>query len=154
MPFPMHRNSECLTDTGRRLSVCLKWSCLPAVREVEAHSLPSLEFGVSPRFSLILWLTRWLPGFLISHSSQRGQRASASWEKKRREGALPRQVRGSRKDILLICCWDPETDQRLWQVSSAALHIIPHHLPPWTLPCKRLANFHQPVEMDDGRASV
>lgn len=98
-------------------------------RGVEALSLPSLEFRLSPHFSLTLWPTHRLPGLLISHSSQRGQRASASWETELREGELPRQVKRSRKDILLICCWDPETDQRLWQVSSAAHHII---LPPTT----------------------
>lgn len=90
-----------LLTRGSRLTVCLKWSCLSAAR---APSLAALEFGVSAHFSLTLLPTRRLPGLLISHSSRRGQRANASWEEEQQEGELPRQVKGSRKDILLICC--------------------------------------------------
>lgn len=124
----MHHTSKCLTDTGQSF-VSLSEVELSSSSESSLSS-PGLEFGVSPYFSLTLWPTHRLPGLLISHSSRRGQRAGASWEKERREGELPRQVKGSRKDILLICCWDPETDQRLWQVSSAPLHIIPPPPPP------------------------
>lgn len=102
LPFPMHHTSKYLTDTGQSFV---------SLSEVELSSssesslpLPGLKFGVSPYFSLTLWPTRRLPGLLISHSSRKGQRARASWEKEQREGELPRQVKGSRKDILLICC--------------------------------------------------
>jgi len=104
--FPCIALQKVSLTRGRRLPVCLKWSCLPAAREVGAlplRQLLSLEF--SPSFSsLTLWPTLRLPGLLISRSSRRGQRANASWEKERREGELPRQVKGSRNDILLICC--------------------------------------------------
>lgn len=153
--FPMQHTSNCLTDTGQSfVSLSEVELSSSSERSGSSLSLLGLEFGVPPRFSLTLWSSPRLPGLLISHSSRRGQRASASWEKEQRGGELPRQVKGSRKDILLICCRDPETDQRLWQVSSARLHILPHRLPPWTLPCEGLANFRQPVEMDDRRAFV
>lgn len=84
LPFPMHHTSKCLTDTGQSFVSPSEVELSSSSEEVEALSLSHcqvLEFGVSPSFSLTLWPTRRLPGLLISHSSQRGQRASASWEK-------------------------------------------------------------------------
>lgn len=105
LPFPMHHTSKCLTDTGQSfVSLSEVELSSSSGRSGSSLSLLGLEFGVSPYFSLTLWPARRLPGLLISHSSRRGQRASASWEKERREGELPRQVKGSRNDILLICC--------------------------------------------------
>lgn len=94
----MHHTGECLPDTGPSFA---------SLSEVELSSSREEELAGQPgvwTFSLTLWPTRRLPGPLISHSSQRGQRARARWEGGLREGALPRQVKGSRKDILLICC--------------------------------------------------
>lgn len=105
LPFSMHHTSKCLADMGQLfVSLCEVELSSSSERSGGSLSLPGLEFGVSPCFSLTLWPTRRLPGLLISHSSRRGQRASASWEKEQQEGELPWQVKGSRNDILLICC--------------------------------------------------
>lgn len=65
---------------GSRLPVCLKWSCLPAGRRGGGSpAAPSPVWTSSPT----LWPTRGLPGLLVSGSSQRGQRAGASWERGR-----------------------------------------------------------------------
>lgn len=113
--FPNFPLQDVYLTQGTRLSVCLNTNCLP----FSLCSLLSLEF--SPLVSL--WLSGPRAACMGSSSltvvgGVKGQEQAGRGAQQ--EGELPRQVKRSREDILLICCWDPETDQRRWQVSTTS----------------------------------